>query len=73
MKISQITIYILCEMMSNIVCITDQRIPEHSVVLFQTCGHNPTGVDPTVSCIKRSVYIANWLTSEHVALTNILL
>ena len=25
-----------------------QSIPEHSIVLFQACGHNPTGVDPNV-------------------------
>ncbi|XP_011405366.2 PREDICTED: aspartate aminotransferase, mitochondrial-like [Amphimedon queenslandica] len=25
-----------------------KSIPKHSVVLFQACGHNPTGVDPVV-------------------------
>ena len=25
-----------------------QNIPDNSIVLFHACGHNPTGVDPTV-------------------------
>ena len=27
-----------------------QNIPEGSVILLHACAHNPTGVDPKVSC-----------------------
>lgn len=28
-----------------------EKIPDHSVILFQPCGHNPSSVQPSVSLV----------------------